>query len=69
MKKFDARYSKILLILLGVLAAIAIGFQSNAVGFDSESQLSDPDRDAIEHSAPIFDPTGKLHIKLLSLLK
>lgn len=69
MKKFDARYSKILLILLGVLVAIIIGFQSNAVGFDSESQLASPDFDTKEQSTPLFEPSGKLHFKLLSLLK
>lgn len=42
MKKFDARYSKILLILVGVLAAIIIGFQSNAVGFNTNSPIRSP---------------------------
>lgn len=65
MKKLNSRYSKILLILLGVLVAIVIGFQSNAVGFDSEAELEEP---AIEQS-PAFDPSGKLHMQLLSLLK
>ncbi len=62
MKKLDARYSKILLILLGVLVAIVIGFQSNAVGFDSELQ----DQESIEQETSSFDTSGKLHIKLLS---
>jgi len=66
MKKLNGRYSKILLILLGVLVAIVIGFQSNAVGFDSEADLDN--QESIEQ-APAFDPSGKLHIKLLSLLK
>ena len=69
MKKFETRYSKILLIVLGVLAAIVIGFHSNAVGFDSKPQLSDPSLDASELPAPNFDPSGKLRIQLLSLLK
>lgn len=69
MKKFETRYSKILLILLGVLAALVIGFQSNAVGFDSEPLLSDPGYDTMEAPAPVFDPSGKLSIRLLSLLK
>ncbi|WP_420582821.1 hypothetical protein [Reichenbachiella sp.] len=66
MKKLNGRYSKILLILLGVLAAIVIGFQSNAVGFDSEADLDQ--QESLEQT-PIFDPSSKLHIKLLSLLK
>ncbi|MEO9967511.1 MAG: hypothetical protein ABJF11_17070 [Reichenbachiella sp.] len=69
MKTFDSRYSKILLILLGVLAAIIIGFQSSAVGFDSDSQLSNPSMDALENPTPSFDPSGSLPYKLLSLLK
>lgn len=32
MKKFDVSPSKVLLILLGVLLAIIIGFSSNAIG-------------------------------------
>ncbi|WP_422360289.1 hypothetical protein [Reichenbachiella sp.] len=66
MKKLNGRYSKILLILLGVLVAIVIGFQSNAVGFDSEADL---DHQESTEQAPTFDPSGKLHLKLLSLLK
>lgn len=65
MKKLNGRYSKILLILLGVLVAIVIGFQSSAVGFDSEADLDH--RESIE--TPAFDPSSKLHLKLLSLLK
>lgn len=64
--KLNGRYSKILLILLGVLVAIVIGFQSNAVGFDSEAELSEPDATEQPQS---FDTSGKLHIQLLSLLK
>lgn len=66
MKKLNGRYSKILLILLGVLVAIVIGFQSNAVGFDSESDL---DNQESTEQTQTFDPSGKLHFKLLSLLK
>lgn len=69
MKKFETRYSKILLILLGVLVALVIGFQSNAVGFDSKSQLTQPDIDTDKLEVPVFDSSGKLRIKLLSLLK
>jgi len=67
MKKLNARYSKILLILLGVLAAIVIGFQSNAVGFNSEPELED--QESVEQPTSSFDTSGKLHFKLLSLLK
>ncbi|SMD36366.1 hypothetical protein SAMN04488029_2854 [Reichenbachiella faecimaris] len=66
MKKLNGRYSKILLILLGVLVAIVIGFQSSAVGFDSEADLEN--QESVEQT-PTFDPSGKLHLKLLSLLK
>ena len=66
MKKLNGRYSKILLILLGVLVAIVIGFQSNAVGFDSEAELEDQES---TEPAPTFDPSEKLHIQLISLLK
>lgn len=69
MKTFESRYSKILLILLGVLAAIVIGFHSNAVGFDSKPQTSDQEIDTTEQPAPVFDPSGNLRFRLLSLLK
>ncbi|MEP2026713.1 MAG: hypothetical protein ABJH98_03255 [Reichenbachiella sp.] len=67
MKKLNGRYAKVLLILLGVLVAIVIGFQSNAVGFDSESDLQE--QESIEQQSPAYDNSGKIHLKLLSLLK
>lgn len=67
MKTLNARYSKILLILLGVLVAIIIGFQSNAVGFNSNSQ--NEDQESAEERTSIFEPSGKLHLQLISLLK
>jgi len=69
MKKFGARYSKVLLILLGVLAAIVIGFHSHAVSFDSETQSNSPVEESIDSTGDTFNPSGKLHFKLLSLLK
>lgn len=65
MKKLNGRYSKLLLILLGVLVAIVIGFQSSAVGFDSEADLEE--QEPIEESQT-YNPE-KLHLRLLSLLK
>lgn len=67
MKKLNGRYSKILLILLGVLVAVVIGFHSNAVGFDSNSDLED--QEFVEEQSSILDTPGKLHLKLLSFLK
>lgn len=39
MKKFDISTSKIILIILGVLVAIVIGFNSKAVGAESTSSM------------------------------
>lgn len=66
MKKLDIRYSKILLILLGVLAAIVIGFQSNAVGFNANHPTYSPwetSKNSVAEISSIF------HFKWLTVLK
>ncbi|UXX80868.1 hypothetical protein N7E81_07115 [Reichenbachiella carrageenanivorans] len=65
MKRLKTRYSKMLLIILGVLVAILIGLQSSAVGFDSEWE---PDTESAQ-GTPTNQRPEKLHFKLLSLLK
>lgn len=65
MKRLETRYSKMLLIILGVLVAILIGLQSSAVGFDSEFEQADAES-ALDSSS---NQREKLHFKLLSLLK
>lgn len=42
MKKFDISTSKILLIILGVLVAIVIGFNSKAIGAQGDYNLKLP---------------------------
>ena len=69
MTKANAKYSKVLLIILGVLAAIVIGFNSNAVSLDSSDDSSVGLLQHFKTLPTLADHTQAIHTKLLSLVK
>lgn len=69
MTKASAKYSKMLLIILGVLAAIVIGFQSNAVGFHSSENSTFGVIEHLKTLPTLADHSQSIHAKLLSLVR
>jgi hypothetical protein len=68
MTKFDGKYSKIILIVLGVLVAIVIGFHSNAVSLDSKIHINTSLIEKSSNIAQFLEKGNNLQSKLLSLL-
>lgn len=72
MKKFDVSPSKIMLILLGVLVAIIVGFSSNAIGAKNsfvDLNAASSKIESVQKHISSLDPQKKVADFLLQLVK